>query len=129
MFFSSETRNNKVMRMNIRHFVQPKKNRTDGSICSVGTTNGQFFRFAAVFLGKMVFVVLLQCKRMIIVPRNFIQTAQLGRATIIFHSPDEEKEANFDAERKFLFDKDSDATYEAYVMKSFGTKFLISYWL
>lgn len=53
-------------------------------------------------------------------PQKFVQNKQLGQATKVFFSPDQGKDPNFEAARKYLWDCNSDATYDAHILKSFG---------
>lgn len=69
----------------------------------------------------MFYAVLLKSKRLIVVDGNFIQTPiVVGQPAVIFHSTEESKSPNFHAVRKYLLDKTKDATYDGYILKSFG---------
>lgn len=67
-----------------------------------------------------VFVVILLCRRYIQLPAKWIENSKIGVKTQIFFSPNQNAAANFDADKKYLFDKHSDATYDAYVCKCFS---------
>lgn len=72
-----------------------------------------------------MFVVLLKSRRYITVRGNWIQTPapKYGEIGKVFYSPDENAEADFSLEVKYLFNQNDAHVYEGYIMKSVGKIF------
>lgn len=71
---------------------------------------------------KIMFsVAILKTRRLIVVPTEWIEHPTNGKLTKIYFSPNEESEANFDLEVKYLLDKNHANNYEGFFLSVFDT--------
>lgn len=64
----------------------------------------------------MVFAVILESKRHIVVPDNWVQNPTISGKTKIFFSPDARAQPNFNLGQKYLFNKNMSNVYEGYAL-------------
>lgn len=67
------------------------------------------------------YVVCLKSKRYIVLPENWIQNPILRQESTVYFSPNSTDEADFDLEMSFYLNQTVSGTYDAFVLKKFGT--------
>lgn len=66
------------------------------------------------------FVVYLASKRFVIVKKDWVQNAVVGKPSKVFVSPNPDAVANFNNKVTFYLNTTVDACYEAFICKAFG---------
>lgn len=66
------------------------------------------------------FVVALRQQKLLAIKKQWIENPLLLSFTKIFFSANSQKEPNFALETRYYFNKNCDACYDAYIIKSFG---------
>lgn len=66
------------------------------------------------------YVVFLASKRFVVIKRNWVQNAVVGKPSKVFCSPNPNAVANFNSKVGFYLNTGIDACYDAFVYKAFG---------
>lgn len=66
------------------------------------------------------YVVYLASKRFVVIKRNWIQSAVVGKQSKVFYSPNSHAVANFNNDVGFYLNTTIDGCYDAFVYKAFG---------
>lgn len=66
------------------------------------------------------YVVFLASKRFVVIKKNWLQNAVVGKPSKVFYSPNPDAIANFNSEVGFYLNTTIDACYDTFVYKAFG---------